>query len=148
MNEALHALAEYVKAQLRNAAIVTCLYILGLAIAGVPWWLLVGLVCGLLQLIPYLGSVTALALAVMVRWFAGGDWKAAALVGAVWLAIQLVDGLVLSPMAAGRAGVNPFLSILITLAAGIMFGPLGVMLAVPVVAVILVLARAGKGAPR
>jgi predicted PurR-regulated permease PerM len=56
----------------------------------------------------------------------------------------VIDGFFLSPRAARHAGVNPVLSILITIAAGFLFGPLGVILAVPVVAVILIISRAAR----
>jgi predicted PurR-regulated permease PerM len=63
-------------------------------------------------------------------------------IGVVWLIIQTIDGFILTPRAAGRAGVNPFLAIAITIAAAFMFGPLGMLLAVPAVAVVLIILRA------
>ena len=138
----VQALAQYLKAQIANAVVVVGLYIVAFAITGVPWWPLLGLLCGVLNLIPYFGSVLALALGLTAKWDAAGDWVQVAYVGVAWLLIQVIDGFVLSPRAAGRAGVNPILSILITLAAGLIFGPIGMLIAVPAAAVILVVARA------
>lgn len=143
----VQALGAYLKAQVQNAAIVTALYVIGFAVAGVPWWGLSGFFCGLLQLIPHLGSLIALALGLLLKGLAGGHWLQLLAVFGVWLAIQIVDGFVLSPRAAGRAGVHPVAGILITLAAGLWLGPLGVIFAVPVVAVILVVARAVRHGP-
>jgi predicted PurR-regulated permease PerM len=145
LSDVFRALRAYIGAQLRNALILGGLYCIGFALTGVPWWLLTGFACGVLQQVPYLGSVAALALAAMLRWFAGGGGTEVALVFGVWLAIQVLDGFFLSPRAAGKAGVNPLASIAITIAAGFLFGPLGVILAVPAVAVILVVWKASKG---
>jgi predicted PurR-regulated permease PerM len=138
------ALTAYAKAVLRNALIVTLLYIVGFAIAGVPWWLLVGLICGALNVIPQIGSVIALGLVLLVQLFATHGWNGMIAAGAVWLAVQTVEGFVLSPHAAGRAGVNPLLSIALVLVAGIMFGPVGAILVVPVVAVLLIVWKATR----
>jgi predicted PurR-regulated permease PerM len=141
-HDVITSLGAWVKAQAQNAVIVTGLYIVGFAIAGVPWWLLIGFLSGLVNLIPHLGPLFALAIPLPFIWIATYDWLRLAYVGGVWLAIQIIDGFFLSPRAAGRAGVNPFLAILLTIAAGIMFGPIGMLIAVPVVAVIMVVVRA------
>ena len=138
------SLGAYLKAQLQNALITVGLFIVGFAVTGVPWWPLTGFVCGIVDLIPPLGPLISLLLALYARWLTTDDWVHLAYVGAAWLVIQIIDGFVLSPRAAGRAGVNPFVSILITLAAGMMFGPIGMLFAVPVVAVILIVWKAAR----
>jgi predicted PurR-regulated permease PerM len=136
------SLASYAGALLRNALITTLLFMAGFAVAGVPWWFLTGLVCGLLNLIPSLGPILSLGLGLYVQFLGSEDWTALAWVGGIWLVIQILDGFVLSPRAAGKAGVNPWLSILLVLAGGMLFGPLGMLLAVPVAAVMLIVFRA------
>ena len=143
-SDVFRALGAYLKAQVQNAFIVIALYIVGFAVAGVPWWLLTGILCGILQLIPYLGSVIALGVGLLLKGVVASDWTQLLYVFGVWLVIQIADGFILSPRAAGRAGVHPFLAILITIAAGLLFGPLGIMFAVPVVAILLVIARAAR----
>src|SRR5687767_6083401 len=101
------ALAEYVKAVLRNALIVTLLYVAGFAIAGVPWWFPIGLVCGAPNVVPQIGSVIALGFVLLVQLFAGHGSTGMIVAGVVWLIVQIIEGFVLSPHAAGRAGVNP-----------------------------------------
>src|SRR3979411_2322450 len=98
----LESLGAYIKAQFQNAIIVIVLYIAGFAITGVPWWLLTGFVCGVVNLIPHLGPVITLFLAVLLKWFVTDDWVQIAYVAGVWLLIQIVDGFILSPRAAGR----------------------------------------------
>ncbi len=146
--EIFSSLGAYLKAQLQNAIVLVLLFVVAFAITGVPWWPLTGLLCGLVNLIPHLGPVVALGLALLFKYAVSTtDLVPLIYVGAAWLVIQIVDGFVLSPRAAGRAGVNPFLSILITLAAGLLFGPIGMLVAVPIVAVILVIMRAVRKKP-
>lgn len=135
------ALEDYLRAQIQNAAIVIGLYIAGFAIVGVPWWGVAGLLCGLLQLIPHLGSVLSLAIALLLKGLAGGTWLQLLAVFATWLLIQMVDAFLLAPRAAGRAGIRPLPAILITLAAGLWLGPLGVIFAIPAVAIVLIIVR-------
>jgi predicted PurR-regulated permease PerM len=140
--EIVSALGAYLKAQAWNAVIVIVLYTAGFAITGVPWWLLIGPVAGVLNLIPHFGPLLALGLPLFVKWISTDDLMPLIWIGVLWLIIQTIDGFVLTPRAAGRAGVNPFLAILITIVAAFMFGPLGMLLAVPAVAVILVVFHA------
>ena len=142
LGDVTRSLGAYLKAQVQNAAIVFVLYIAGFAITGVPWWFLTGFFCGLLNLIPHLGPVLALAVPLLLKWLAGAHLLSLVYVLCAWFVIQVVDGFVLGPRAAGHAGVNPLLSIFLTIAAGILFGPLGMILAVPVYAVIRIVTRA------
>lgn len=143
-SDVLRSLGLYLKAQVENAAIVIALYITGFAVTGVPWWLLTGFVCGVLNIVPHLGPVLALGLALLVKWSVTDDLLRLGWVLGVWLIIQLVDGFVLSPRAAGRAGVNPLLSIAITLAGALFFGPIGMLLAVPVLVVVSLVLKASR----
>jgi AI-2 transport protein TqsA len=142
VSDVASALGAYLKAQVWNAIIVVALYVTGFALTGVPWWLLTGIIAGLLNLIPHLGPLLALALPLLLKWLSSDNLMDLVWIGVLWLAIQTIDGFVLSPRAAGRAGVNPFLAILITIAAAFAFGPLGMLLAVPIVAVVLIISRA------
>lgn len=143
-SEIAAALVAYLKAQAYNFLIVTGLYIVGFAVADVPWWLLTGLLSGLLNPFPHLGPVLALGIPALAIGITAGGWLHLAYAGGVWITIQVIDGFILSPRAAGRAGVNPWLSILITIAAAFLFGPIGMLLAVPVLAVILIVIRATR----
>src|SRR4051794_15683702 len=102
-------LASYAKAQAVNALIVLLLYEAGFAAAGVPWWAATAFFCWLISLIPTIGSLLSLGIALFVTWAATPRWEPLAWVGGVWLVIQIVDGFVLSPRAAKHAGVNPIL---------------------------------------
>lgn len=143
-SQIVSSLGAYLKAQAQNALVIVLLYIAGFAILGVPWWFLTGWVCGGINLIPYLGPVIALALALLFKAIVLKSWIELLYVFGLWLLIQIADGFVLSPRAAGRAGVHPLVAIPLTIGAGILFGPLGIVLAVPVMAVVLVITKAAR----
>jgi len=141
------SLGAYLLAVAQNAVITILLFVVGFALAGLPWWALTGVACGILNLTPVVGSLLSLGLALLTAWGGfGSDWTRIAIVGGIWLAIQFVDGFILSPRAAGKAGVHPVLSIVLVFAAGMMFGPIGMLLAIPVTAVLLIVYRATRHA--
>ncbi|HYO81672.1 MAG TPA: AI-2E family transporter [Bryobacteraceae bacterium] len=139
------SLGAWLVASAVNAAVVACLFAIGFAIAGVPWWLAVGLLCGVLNAVPLIGSLLSLTIAAYAGLFTPYEgWTGLLATGGVWLTIQIVEGFVLSPRAAARSGVNPFLSIPLVLAAGFLLGPVGAIAAVPVAAVLLIIWRARR----
>ncbi|MBC7925044.1 MAG: AI-2E family transporter [Bryobacteraceae bacterium] len=129
---------------MKNAAITTLLFMVGFAIAGVPGWAFTGFLCGILNLVPVFGSILALGFVLLIQFFAGQPWANLAMAAGVWLIVQFVDGFVLSPRAAGKAGVHPLLSIVLVLVAGLIFGPIGMILAVPAAAVLLIVWRVSR----
>lgn len=142
--EVFRSLGAYLKAQIQNAIIMIGLYMVGFAIVGIPWWPVSGFVCGVLNIVPYFGSLIALGIALLLKWAVTPDWLQLLWVGGLWVLLQAIEGFVLSPRAAGRAGVNPFLSIPLTLAAGFAFGPIGIILAVPITAILFIVLRTAR----
>ncbi|HYI94710.1 MAG TPA: AI-2E family transporter [Bryobacteraceae bacterium] len=135
-------LGGYIVAQVKIAALLSCLYAIGYAISGVPFWLFFGLLCGLLNLIPIVGSLIGLAFtafAVLVK--GGGLWNYAGIL-ITFVIVQGLEGFWLSPRVLGKGvGLSPLYVFLAVLLGGAMFGPIGLLLAVPVLAVIGVLWR-------
>jgi predicted PurR-regulated permease PerM len=142
------SLGAYIKAVALNAVIVSLLFVVGFAVAGVPWWLLVGLLCGLLNAVPQIGGLLSLTLVMLVTLFFTPGWTTMALAGTAWVVVQGIEGFVLAPRAAGRSGVPPIFSIFLVLAVGILLGPIAAILAVPVAAVVLIIWRTARGRDR
>ncbi len=138
-------LGAWLKAQILNAVVIACLYGVVMALAGVRWWLVTGFACGALNLVPLVGPVFALGLGLAARWSLNEEWAGLAWVAGGWLVIQLFDAFVLSPRAAGKAGVNPLLSILAPIVGGLLFGPVGMLLAVPATAAAIIVIRVARG---
>ncbi len=136
-------LSGFVRGQLLVMAADAALYAAGWLAVGLPYALVLGLLAGLLAIVPFLGPLFALLTALAVGF---GSWGAdplmlAAVVG-VFLLVQGIEGSVLSPRLVGsQVGLHPVLVLFAVFAGGELGGILGVFLAVPVAAVVLVLLR-------
>lgn len=118
------------------ALLVSILASIGLFIAGIPYAILLGFVCGVLQVIPYIGPVVGIVPAVIVALVVKGGWFAFG-IGVYFTVLTQIASLVLTPiMMKDRVGVPPILVIFILLLFGSMFGFWGVVLAVPSAAII------------
>ncbi|MBU6399799.1 MAG: AI-2E family transporter [Verrucomicrobia bacterium] len=113
----------------------------GFLILGLPYALLVGMVAGLLSIVPYLGIMVSLVPALALAAVQFGDWLHPALVLVVFAVVQTTEGLFLSPRIMGdRVGLHP-LTIIVALMVGttLLGGILGGMLAIPLTAALRVL---------
>ena len=129
-------LATYVRGQLFIAAIMAVLYAIGFAVLRVPAWAGLATLAGFLNVIPYVGTAFGFALAAaFVLAHGGGLWKLVGLVG-VFVAVQSVEGYYLTPRILGsRLSLHPMAVFLGLLIGGKLFGVLGIILAVPTVAI-------------
>ncbi|MCP1365816.1 AI-2E family transporter, partial [Halomonas sp. BBD48] len=117
-------------------------YAIGLTLIGIQFGVLIGLVAGLASIVPYLGVIVGLAIAALVAFFQYGDLLHLAGVGVVFAVGQMLEGMVLQPMLLGdRIGLHPVAVIFAVLAGGQLFGFTGILLALPVAAVVMVLLR-------
>lgn len=132
-------LSHFVRGQLTVMAIMTALYAVGYSLIGVPLAVPIGLLAGFLTFVPYVGSTVALVLGllmVLVHFTGFGQLLA---VVSVYVAIQTLDGLVITPrVVGGKLGLSPVWVLFALMAFGQLFGFVGVMLALPASAVIKV----------
>ncbi len=134
-------LIHYVSAQIRICLILVVVYAVGFALLQVPWWPAMALLCGFGHAIPMFGAVAAAAIAAAVTWIARGPYPAAGVMG-VFAGAQVLEGLWLTPRIMGRhLNLSPWWVFLGALAAGMMFGFLGMLLAIPAMAVAAVVWR-------
>jgi len=120
------------------------IYAIGMSVVGLRLGLLIGMVAGLISFIPYLGATVGILLALIaaIVQAQGFDWQLLILIGVVFTIGQLVESYVLTPRLVGdRIGLHPVAVIFAVLAGGQLFGFLGMLLALPVAAVVNVLLR-------
>ncbi|MFB6261579.1 MAG: AI-2E family transporter, partial [Thiohalorhabdaceae bacterium] len=119
------------------------IYAGGLWLAGLELAFLVGLVAGLVSFVPYLGFILGVVLATAAMLVqTGGDLMALLPVLGVFLVGQVIETTFLTPLLVGdRIGLHPVAVIFAVLAGGQLFGFLGVLLGLPVAAVLAVLVR-------
>ena len=135
-------LAGFVRGQSSVCAILGIFYAVGLTLAGLDFGLLIGLAAGILTFIPFVGSAVGLVASVGMALVQFDDWLRIGIVAAIFVVGQVMEGNFLTPKLVGdRVGLHPVWVIFALLAGGFLFGFVGVLLAVPVAAVIGVLAR-------
>lgn len=143
--EANAVLSEFLRGQIVVMAVMSLFYVTGLWFAGLQFALPIGLVAGLLVFIPYVGMITGLVLATLASAAQFTTFGSMLAVWAVFGAGQLLEGMVVTPRLVGeRIGLHPLAIIFALLAFGQMFGFFGVLLALPISAVLLVGLRHAK----
>jgi len=135
-------LAGFVRGQGLVCLLLGVAYATALTLAGLDFGLIVGLGTGLISFVPYFGAIIGLVVSVGVALIQFDDMLRVGVVVAIFVAGQILEGNLLTPKLVGeRVGLHPVWVIFGALAGGSLFGFLGVLLAVPVTAVIGVLAR-------
>ena len=140
--EANDLLGQYVRGQALVMLVLAGWYSVGLWIGGYDLWLPIGVLTGLLIAIPYLGYALGLIFAIVAGLLELGPLKALVVVAVVYGGGQLLESMVLTPRLVGeRIGLHPLAVIFALLAFGALFGFVGVLLALPVSAVLAVALR-------
>lgn len=127
-----------IKGQLVVAASLAVLYMLGFSVIGLQSGIAIGALAGLCRVVPYLDVVVGLALSVIVVISQGESFTMLAAVAIVIGLVQAIDGTLITPRIIGeRAGIHPVIVIASVIAFGDWFGLLGIIIAVPVVAIVV-----------
>lgn len=132
----------YVRGRLLIALILSVFYGVGLWLLGVPLWAAIGLIAGVVGIIPYIGLIVGFLLAIGFALLDGAEtFKLLGVVG-VFVLAQPFEDYVLTPKIIGdRLDLHPMLVFIALLAAGSLLGVLGLVLAIPVLGVIKVFLR-------
>ncbi|SIT42724.1 putative membrane protein [Paraburkholderia ribeironis] len=135
-------LSQYLRGQLLVMAVLAAYYSIALSIAGFEIALPVGIFTGLAVFIPYVGFATGLALALLAALLQFGNWYGFGMVALIYGFAQIVESFYLTPRLVGeRIGLHPLAVIFALLAFGQLFGFFGVLLALPVSAILSVATR-------
>ncbi|MDN7140977.1 AI-2E family transporter [Pseudomonas sp. JQ170] len=141
--ECHEVLGAFVRGQLLVMVALGVIYASGLMLVGLELGLLIGVLAGLAAIVPYMGFIVGIGAAMIAGLFQfGGDPYPLLGIAAVFMVGQALEGMVLTPLLVGdRIGLHPVAVIFAILAGGELFGFTGVLLALPVAAVIMVLLR-------
>jgi predicted PurR-regulated permease PerM len=133
-------LAGFVRGQLTICLILAALYSLGFVIIGIDLAVVLGTLSGLLFIIPYVGTAVGVVTGSLIALAKFGDWIHPLYV-ILWIGlVQLLEAYVLTPRIVGKAiGLHPVVYILALIVGGALFGFVGMLVAIPVTAVIKVL---------
>ena len=135
-------LGAFLRGQVMVMLALGTIYSIGLAIVGVDFALLIGIISGIISFIPYMGLIVGMAIASISALVETGSMMMVFWVFVVFGLAQMFEGFLLTPMLVGdRIGLHPVAVIFGVLAGGQLFGFFGILLALPVCAVLVVLLR-------
>lgn len=143
VSECHSVLGAFVKGQFLVMVLLGVVYAVGLQLIGLEIGLIIGMIAGLCSIIPYLGFAVGIIAAVIATLLQFGiDWWQLVLVGIVFMVGQAVEGYILQPFLLGdKIGLSPVAVVFAVLAGAQLAGFLGMLIALPVAAVIVVLLR-------
>ena len=127
---------KFISSQVLDGIIIGIITSIAMLIMDVKYAILLGFLIGLFNIIPYFGAIVAVGISVLVTWFTGG------LIQAIWTAVviiilQQVDANIINPKIVGNSlHLSPILVIFAVTVGGAYFKFLGMLLAVPVIAVL------------
>lgn len=135
-------LAGFIRGQLSVCVLLGIYYSVGLYLVGLELGVAVGFMAGLISFIPYVGSITGFAVSIGIGLAQFDTMWPIMQVIAVFLVGQFIEGNFLTPKLVGESiGLHPVWVMFALLAGGVLLGFLGLMIAIPVAAVIGVLIR-------
>jgi predicted PurR-regulated permease PerM len=142
VNECDEVLSAFLRGQMLIMILLGCIYAFGLTLVGLDLSFLIGMLAGLASIVPYLGFFVGIVAAAIAAAFQFQDMIHLVYVAIVFGIGQMLEGTVLTPWLVGdRIGLHPVAVIFAVLAGGQLFGFIGILLALPVAAVIMVFVR-------
>ena len=136
------ALSSFLRGQLTIALILAAINATGLMIVGVPLGLVIGLVAGLANMIPYMSIVVGLAPALLLSWAEDQSLIKLVIIVGIFSGAQMLEGTVLSPRILGKSvNLHPVWVLVAIIVFGSLLGFFGMLIAVPLAAVIQVFVR-------
>ncbi len=135
-------LSGFIRGQLLVCLFLGIFYAIGLSAVGLDFGIIIGLLTGILSFIPYFGFGTGLLVSVLLGLLQGFTWGQWGGIAGVFIIGQILESYILTPYLVGnRVGLSPVGVIFALLVGGTLAGFLGILVAVPVAAVICVLMR-------
>jgi predicted PurR-regulated permease PerM len=116
--------------------IVSILNSAALLLIGVPNAVVVGVIGGILNILPYVGGVIAIGLAVLMSLISSNDFSQLFLIVGAYSVIQFIDNNILVPrIVSSKVQINALISIIVVLLGGLLWGISGMFLSIPLIAV-------------
>lgn len=129
----------FLAGQLLDGIVIAIITSIAMSIMGVKYAVLLGVMIGVFNLIPYFGAIIAVILAALITLLTGGFWQALVMVIVVTI-LQQIDANIINPKILGNSlKISPLLVIFAVSLGGAYFGFWGMFLSVPVIAVLKLL---------
>jgi predicted PurR-regulated permease PerM len=142
LHEIDRVISIWIRGQFTVILVLTILYAVSFRLIGVPFGLTIGVVVGMLTLIPFVGTLVGAGLTALVLLFSWQGWPTFAAVAGVFGVLHLLEAAVLTPKIVGKkVGLGEVGALFAVIAGGNLLGFVGVLLAVPIAASVAVLVR-------
>lgn len=136
LSETKISIQKYVTGLLIEMVIVAALNSTALLIIGVRYAILLGVIGAILNIVPYIGGLIAIALPVIISMVDNDGITTPLIIIASYLVVQFIDNnLIVPKIVSSKVDVNAFLSIIVVLLGGAMWGTSGMFLSIPAVAI-------------
>lgn len=136
LSETKIIIQSYLTGLLIEAGIIAAMNSIGLLILGIDYAILFGVIGALLNMIPYIGGIIAVALPMAMALATKDSPTSALMVAAVYVLIQFIDNHYIIPkVVASKVKINAFISILAVFVGGALWGISGTFLSIPIVAI-------------
>ena len=140
LSETKAAVQSFMQGLMIETAIVCTLNSIALIVIGVPSAVVIGVIGGLLNLLPYIGGIVAIAIPVLMLTITREGYSGQLLVIASYLVIQFIDNNILVPrIVSKKVQINALISIIIVLLGGALWGIAGMFLSIPFIGVLKII---------
>lgn len=134
------AIQSFMVGLMTETAIVCTLNSIALLIIGVPNAIVIGVIGGLLNILPYIGGLIAISLPLLMSLAGNGGLSEIVLIVGAYLFIQFIDNNFLVPkIVSSKVKINALISILVVLLGGLLWGVAGMFLSIPFIAVLKII---------
>jgi predicted PurR-regulated permease PerM len=130
----------YLTGLLFEMVIVAVLNSVGLLLLGIDYAIILGITGAILNIIPYIGGIIAIALPMIIAFVTKDSFTYSALVFAVYMVIQFIDNHFIIPkIVASRVQINALIAVIAVLIGGTLWGIAGMFLSIPLTAILKVI---------
>ncbi len=140
LGETKSAIQSYMVGLLLEALVVAVMNSVALLLLGVEYAILLGVIGALLNMLPYIGGIIAIALPVIIAAVTKDGFTTPLLIVAAYTVIQFIDNNFLVPfLVSSRVKINAFFSVVVVLLGGALWGVAGMFLSIPFVAILKII---------
>ncbi|GAT78065.1 hypothetical protein EHRUM3_02730 [Ehrlichia ruminantium] len=130
-------ISAYIRGQLSVCLIMAIYYTICLCIINLKYFLIIGLISGLMTFIPYIGPVFCTTISCIITMLQFNNWTTCGIVIAMFIIGQLVESNVITPLLIGkRIDIHPIWIIIGMIICGSQIGFIGILLSIPITAVV------------
>ncbi|MEO7044928.1 MAG: AI-2E family transporter, partial [Ferruginibacter sp.] len=140
LGETKSAIQSYMVGLLLEALVVAVMNVVALLLLGVQYAILLGVIGALLNMLPYIGGIVAIALPIIIATVTKEGFTTQLLIIGAYTVIQFIDNQFLVPLlVSSRVKINAFFSIVIVLLGGALWGVSGMFLSIPFLAILKII---------